>query len=172
MTRHSKLLIVTALALAFAPLPGAEAQPKARHPQHRVVARGGDVIVPTGRSYLDPGTSATGGSEDHYFSDTSGYSFSNGGAPFTVTSPDSSCCRLARTRRVAPSRCFSSSHRGARALSRDGAPHVGRPVNQRDRGRLTSRTGGGAGLTAKQIAARIHPAARNSPRIRALSSGS
>ena len=83
MTRHSKLLIVTALALAFAPLPGAEAQPKARHPQHRVVARGGDVIVPTGRSYLDPGTSATVGSENHYFSDTTGYSFSNVGAPFT-----------------------------------------------------------------------------------------
>jgi hypothetical protein len=81
MTRHSNLLIVAALALA--PLPRAEAQPLVRHPHPRVIARGGDVVVRTGRSYLDPGTSATVGSEDHYFSDTTGYSFSDVGAPFT-----------------------------------------------------------------------------------------
>jgi hypothetical protein len=40
---------------------------------HRHAARGGDVIVHTGRSYLDPGTSAAVGSENHYFSDTTQY---------------------------------------------------------------------------------------------------
>jgi hypothetical protein len=82
MARHSKMLIVTMLALAFAATLGADAQALTRHPRHRL-ARGADVVVHTGRSYLDPGTSAEVGSEDHYFSDTTPYSFSGLGPSFT-----------------------------------------------------------------------------------------
>jgi len=83
MARHSKILIPTTLALALAAAFGADAQPLVRHPHHRLVARGGDVVVHTGRSYLDPGTSAPVGSENHYFSDTAPYSYSSLGASFT-----------------------------------------------------------------------------------------
>ena len=82
MARQSRILIVTALALALAAVLGADAQALVRHPHHRL-ARAGDVVVHTGRSYLDPGTSAAVGSENHYFSDTAPYSFSGLGAPFT-----------------------------------------------------------------------------------------
>ncbi len=82
MARHSKMLIVTMLALAFAATLGADAQALTRHPRHHL-ARGGDVIVNTGRSYLDPGTSAEVGSENHYFSDTAPYSFTGLGPSFT-----------------------------------------------------------------------------------------
>ena len=85
MVRHSKAFTVTALALAFAAMLGADAQAQAlvRHPHHRLVARSGDVVVHTGRSYLDPGASATVGSENHYFSDTAPYSYTGLGPSFT-----------------------------------------------------------------------------------------
>ncbi|MGA2793970.1 MAG: hypothetical protein ABSE69_10615 [Roseiarcus sp.] len=82
MARQSKILTVTALSLALVAMLGADAQALVRHPHHRLV-RGGEVVVHTGRSYLDPGTSAAVGSENHYFSDTAPYSFSGLGAPFT-----------------------------------------------------------------------------------------
>lgn len=83
MARQSRILIVTAIALALAAMLGADAQALVRHPHHRLVARGGDVVVHTGRSYLDPGTSAAVGSENHYFSDTAPYSFTGLGPSFT-----------------------------------------------------------------------------------------
>jgi hypothetical protein len=43
------------------------------HARGGVHARGGDVVVHTGRSYLDSGTSAAIGSENHYFSDSTHY---------------------------------------------------------------------------------------------------
>lgn len=83
MARHSKFLIATALACALAAMLGADAQALVRHPHHRL-ARGGDVVVHTGRSYLDPGTSAAVGSEDHYFSDTAPYSYTGLGPAFSA----------------------------------------------------------------------------------------
>jgi hypothetical protein len=50
-----------------------------RHPD----SRGGDVVVHTGRSYLDPGTSAEVGTEDRYFYDTAHYDFHSEGPDFT-----------------------------------------------------------------------------------------
>ena len=82
MARLSSLLIVTTLALAFVGTLGADAQALSRHPRHRL-ARAGDVVVHTGRSYLDPGASAEVGSENHYFSDTAPYSFSGLGPSFS-----------------------------------------------------------------------------------------
>jgi len=82
MARHSKILIVAAAALAVAATLATDAQALVRHPHHRL-ARVGDVVVHTGRSYLDPGTSAAVGSENHYFSDTAPYSFSGLGPSFT-----------------------------------------------------------------------------------------
>ncbi len=83
MAGHASILISTALALAVGATFAADAQASVlRHP-HRHFARGGDVVVHTGRSYLDPGTSAAVGSEDHYFSDTAPYSFSGLGPSLT-----------------------------------------------------------------------------------------
>ena len=82
MARHSKMLIAATLAFAFAATFGADAQALTRHPRHRLV-RSGDVVVHTGRSYLDPGTSAEVGSENHYFSDTTPSSFSGFGPSFS-----------------------------------------------------------------------------------------
>jgi hypothetical protein len=52
-------------------------------PEHRRVAsRNGDVIVHTGRSYLDPGTSAEVGTENRYFYDTAHYDLNTEGPDF------------------------------------------------------------------------------------------
>jgi hypothetical protein len=51
---------------------------------HRhIVSRGGDIVVHTGRSYLDPGTTAEVGTEDRYFYDTAHYDFRSKGPDFT-----------------------------------------------------------------------------------------
>lgn len=71
MALHSRILAASAIALALSVM-AASAQPVHHHRRH-LASRGGDVIVHTGRSYLDPGTSAEIGSEDHYFSDSIGY---------------------------------------------------------------------------------------------------
>jgi hypothetical protein len=53
-------------------------------PSHRHIAsRGGDIIVHTRRSYLDPGTSAAVGTEDRYFYDTARYDLNSEGPDFT-----------------------------------------------------------------------------------------
>ncbi|MGO8797662.1 MAG: hypothetical protein ACLQE9_01770 [Roseiarcus sp.] len=83
MARHSKAFTVTAAALAFAAMLAADAQAQVRRPHHRLVARNGDVVVHTGRSYLDPGPTAAVGSENHYFSDTAPYSYTGLGPSFT-----------------------------------------------------------------------------------------
>ena len=82
MARHSTMLIATTLALAFGATLGADAQTLNRHPRHRL-ARGRDVVVHTGRSYLDPGASAAVGTENRYFSDTAPYTFRGLGPSFT-----------------------------------------------------------------------------------------
>jgi len=46
-------------------------------------SRGGDIIVHTGRSYLDPGASAEIGTEDRYFYDTAHYNLGSEGPAFT-----------------------------------------------------------------------------------------
>jgi len=51
---------------------------------HRHMApRGGDIVIHTGRSYLDPGTSAEIGTEDRYFYDTAHYDLNSEGPDFT-----------------------------------------------------------------------------------------
>jgi hypothetical protein len=80
MARHSMKLIASALALASVLALAGNAQAlerRVRH-QHYSASRGGDVVVHTGRSYLDPGTSAEVGSENHYFSDSTSYGGSRG----------------------------------------------------------------------------------------------
>lgn len=52
-------------------------------PHARSASRGGDIVVHTGRSYLDPGTSAEVGTEDRYFYDTAHYDFHSEGPDFT-----------------------------------------------------------------------------------------
>ena len=75
---HLKILVVSSLALAASFASGAEAQD--RH-IHRHAASHGDIVVHTGRSYLDLGTSAEVGSENHYFSDSIHYGPQ--GSPFS-----------------------------------------------------------------------------------------
>jgi hypothetical protein len=53
---------------------------------HQVASRGGDVIVHTGRSYLDPGPSANEGTENRYFYDTAHYDMRQEGPSFTANS--------------------------------------------------------------------------------------
>jgi hypothetical protein len=50
-----------------------------RHP----VSQGGDIVVHTGRSYLDHGPSAEVGTEDRYFYDTAHYDLHSEGPDFT-----------------------------------------------------------------------------------------
>jgi hypothetical protein len=78
------------IAMAVGAMPTANAQVSQpyhqRHPvAHRLPAsRGGDVIVPTGRSYLDPGPSAEVGTENRYAYDTAHASdFNTEGPDFT-----------------------------------------------------------------------------------------
>jgi len=85
----------TALVLAIGAMPVANAQVSQLyhsppyHQRHQVAHRppaspGGDVIVPTGRSYLDPGTSAAVGTEDRYAYETAHASdFHTEGPDFT-----------------------------------------------------------------------------------------
>ncbi|MGA2042787.1 MAG: hypothetical protein ABSG83_05390 [Roseiarcus sp.] len=48
--------------------------------------RPGDVVVRTGRSYLDPGPSANVGTEDRYFYDTAHFDLRSEGPDFTRNS--------------------------------------------------------------------------------------
>src|SRR5580658_9633773 len=63
----------SAIAFTIGAMSTADAQvSQPYHHRHEIAHRppasqGGDVIVPTGRSYLDPGTSAAVGTEDRYF---------------------------------------------------------------------------------------------------------
>ncbi|HLW90435.1 MAG TPA: hypothetical protein VKS78_03925 [Roseiarcus sp.] len=77
MIRRAKGLIPGALALLAAGLvlaviaPAHAAQPmRHRHHVARYVAPRGDIVVHTGRSYLDPGPSADLWTEDKYYADT------------------------------------------------------------------------------------------------------
>ena len=83
MARFSRIFIASAVALTVAGAFVADAQALERRTHRHVVAHRGDIIVHTGRSYLDPGTSAEVGSENHYFSDTLSYSYGELGAPFS-----------------------------------------------------------------------------------------
>jgi len=67
-----KMFITGASALVLAGALATSAQAYDPDRNHPAAARG-DVVVHTGRSYPDPGTSAPVGSEDHYFSDTAHY---------------------------------------------------------------------------------------------------
>lgn len=76
MTQHHfRIFVASAVAVASIVLLAGGAQATEQRARHRHVAatHRGDIIVHTGRSYLDPGTSATVGSENHYFSDTVPY---------------------------------------------------------------------------------------------------
>jgi hypothetical protein len=73
MARNLRIFIVSAVALFVSAALVADAQALERRHHRHAIARGGDIIVHTGRSYLDPGTSAEIGSENHYFSDSVGY---------------------------------------------------------------------------------------------------
>jgi hypothetical protein len=85
MARHLRSFIAAAVALAAAVSLVADAQALERRAHRHVAARhGGDVVVHTGRSYLDPGTSAEVGSENHYFSDSLGPSYGQLGPPFSA----------------------------------------------------------------------------------------
>jgi hypothetical protein len=70
MTHDLRILIVSTAVLALGVVSLADAEPLAPSSHRAAVAQGGDVVVHTGRSYLDPGPSAEPGSENHYFSDT------------------------------------------------------------------------------------------------------
>ncbi len=82
----------SAFALAIGAMPTANAaNAQASHLRQRplvahrfVASRGGDVVVPTGRSYLDPGPSADVGTEDRYSYDTAhASSFNTEGPDFS-----------------------------------------------------------------------------------------
>jgi hypothetical protein len=73
MARHSRILIASALAFVVSATLVVDARALERRHHRHWVARGGDIVVYTGRSYLDPGTSAEIGSENHYFSDSVNY---------------------------------------------------------------------------------------------------
>jgi hypothetical protein len=84
MARHLRSFIAAAVALAAAASLVTDAQALERRAHRHVAARhGGDIVVHTGRSYLDPGTSAEVGSENHYFSDSLGPSYGQLGIPFS-----------------------------------------------------------------------------------------
>jgi hypothetical protein len=73
VARYLKVLIASAAALAVGVVFVTDAHALVRRPHHHYIARGGDVVVHTGRSYLDPGPSAEMDSENHYFSDSATY---------------------------------------------------------------------------------------------------
>ena len=84
MARHLRSLIAAAVTLAAVASLVTDAQALQRRTHHHIAARHGDVVVHTGRSYLDPGTSAEVGSENHYFSDSLGPSYGQLGPPFSA----------------------------------------------------------------------------------------
>jgi hypothetical protein len=73
MASHSRILIASAAALFVSAALIVDAQALERRHHRHWVAPGGDIVVHTGRSYLDPGTTAEIGSENHYFSDSVNY---------------------------------------------------------------------------------------------------
>jgi hypothetical protein len=73
MTCQSKGFISCVMAFVIPATLTTSAQALDRHAHQHAGARDGGVVVHTGRSYLDPGTSAAVGSEDHYFSDSTHY---------------------------------------------------------------------------------------------------
>jgi hypothetical protein len=83
MARLSRNFIASAVALIVAATLVTDAQALQRRSHRHVAARHGDIVVHTGRSYLDPGTSAEVGSENHYFSDSLGSSYGQLGIPFS-----------------------------------------------------------------------------------------
>jgi hypothetical protein len=85
MARHLKSLVIAAAIAAAAGMLIGDAQAAQRHHRGHAVASRGDIVVHTGRSYLDPGTSAEVGSENHYFSDSLGPSYGQLGIPFATS---------------------------------------------------------------------------------------
>lgn len=73
MARHSISVVACALAFAITAIFATSAEALVRHGRRHAAVRDGEVVVQTGRSYLDPGTSAVVGSENHYFSDSTHY---------------------------------------------------------------------------------------------------
>jgi hypothetical protein len=85
MARSQRTFIAVAVTLAAVSLvTDAQALERRTH-RHVAAARHGDIVVHTGRSYLDPGTSAEVGSENHYFSDSLGPSYGQLGIPFATS---------------------------------------------------------------------------------------
>ena len=75
-----------ALGIGAAPTAHAQALPSYHHHQiahRRLVSGGDDIVVPTGRSYLDPGAGAAVGTEDRYFYDTAHSDLRGEGPDFT-----------------------------------------------------------------------------------------
>jgi hypothetical protein len=97
MAFHLRSLAVPAIALSIGAMLATNAQAVERyhhkyvvaqhhrihHSGDRLVSRGDDVVVHTGRSYLDPGTSANEGTESRYFYDTAHVDFREEGPDFT-----------------------------------------------------------------------------------------
>jgi hypothetical protein len=83
MARYTRNIIGAAVAAVVAASLVGEAQALQRRAHRHVAASHGDIVVHTGRSYLDPGTSAEVGSENHYFSDSLGPSYGQMGIPFS-----------------------------------------------------------------------------------------
>ena len=76
--RLAAAFVAVAMVFAFS----ASAQAVEKRVRHHLHARGGDIVVRTGRSYLDPGTTAGHWTEDQYMGETAqavdpglGYSF-------------------------------------------------------------------------------------------------
>lgn len=82
LARSKKTFIVLATTLGVVAAVTAEAQPIDQRAHRHTVERG-DVVVRTGRSYLNPGTNANVGTENRYFSDTTPYSYSRLGPTFS-----------------------------------------------------------------------------------------
>lgn len=83
MPLHLRGFIAAAVAIIAAASLVTEAQALERRAHRHAGVRHSDIVVHTGRSYLDPGTSAEVGSENHYFSDSLGPSYGQFGAPFS-----------------------------------------------------------------------------------------
>jgi hypothetical protein len=73
MVGDLRVLVALAIALPVGILFMTDAEALVRRPHHHDIARGGDIVVHTGRSYLDLGTSAEAGSENQNFSDSETY---------------------------------------------------------------------------------------------------
>ena len=60
-----------------------DGDPAAAPPRRYSASKGGDIVVHTGRSHLDPGPSAEIGTENRYFYDTAHYDLRTEGPAFT-----------------------------------------------------------------------------------------